>query len=321
MLPSGRSVRISRRGLGRIGMIVSLLATLGLVALLAKTDWQELIRPLLAAEPGWLLAALVTQLAVEVVKTLRWQLLLGLPAAALPELLAQVLGARLLNALAPLRAGDVWRVAFVARTQHRPLVTVGGSVLAEKLLDGAGLGALGLALLGSAGSDLVPALLLAAIALGGVVRVVGPRRPAGSPAWLERWTAELRHLGRPPVLLGVVALTVAGLGLGLLVNLLVLRGLALPSGLTAGATMLLAGYAVGVLPAGPGQLGLFELAVASPLVAAGFSPGQAVAAALALHLVLLATLALGGLLALPLGLLEQPQRRGAVAPDARPAGE
>jgi hypothetical protein len=66
--------------------------------------------------------------------------------------------------------------------------------------------------------------------------------------------------------------------------------------------MLLAGYAVGLVPSGPAQVGVFELAVAAPLAAVGLAMPAAVTAALGLHLVLLAMLALGGLLALPLGL-------------------
>src|SRR5205823_1584470 len=99
------------------------------------------------ARTEWLAAAVTLSLLVELAKTARWAGLLRLPLTGLPRLFALVLNARLLNALMPLRAGDLWRVAAVARGEGRPLVVAGGSVLVEKLLDGAALALVALLLL------------------------------------------------------------------------------------------------------------------------------------------------------------------------------
>jgi uncharacterized membrane protein YbhN (UPF0104 family) len=66
--------------------------------------------------------------------------------------------------------------------------------------------------------------------------------------------------------------------------------------------MLVAGYAAGLFPSGPAQLGVFEVTVAAPLVAAGFSYPTAFSAAVTLHLVLLVMLGVGGAAAVLLGL-------------------
>src|SRR5205823_913842 len=111
-------------------------------------------------------------------------------------------------------------------------------------------------------------------------------------------------------------LTVAALGLGVLVNLLVLRALDLPGSLPVGLIMLVSAYAAGVLPGAPGRPGIFELAVATPLMAHGLAAPASLAAALGLHLVLLATLVAGGVLALPLGAFGQPTRSAVAEPKA-----
>ena len=103
--------------------------------------------------------------------------------------------------------------------------------------------------------------------------------------------------------MGLGTLSIAGLGFGLLVNLSVLRALGLEAWPAAALAMLVSGYAAGLLPAGPGQLGVFDLAVATPLMGLGMAPASAIASAVMLHLVMLAMLILGGALAVPLGML------------------
>src|SRR6478672_7827550 len=96
--------------LGGLGIAVSVLAigALGIVAW--RTDWQTFTAPLEKLQAGPFGIAVGLGLTVEVVKTLRWQVLLGAPVAWLPRLLSLLFTGRLLTALAQLRAGDVWRV-------------------------------------------------------------------------------------------------------------------------------------------------------------------------------------------------------------------
>jgi GT2 family glycosyltransferase/uncharacterized membrane protein YbhN (UPF0104 family) len=298
----------STRWAGGVLTLASL-ATLGL--LVSRSDWQQLIRPLADARPEWLIAAIVLAFAVEVAKTVRWQLLLGLSFGDLPRLLALVFTARLLNILAPLRAGDLWRVASATASEGQPVLIAGGSVVAEKVLDGVALAAGGILLIWLPGHDegwiLLPSLALIAL----VTLAIGLGARMGSRTRFARWTAGTGHLKDPRLLVSMMALTVVGLGLGLAVNLAVLRALDLPAGTAIILTVLVSGYAAGLLPAGPGQLGVFELALSAPLMARGFPPTSAVAAALTLHLVMLTMLLLGGALSMPVSLRYRTGRRAA----------
>src|SRR5439155_12253222 len=98
-----------------------------------------------------------------------------------------------LNALAPVRAGDLWRIAFVSRVERRHLVTSGGSVILEKAFDGAALGAVGLLALGSNLPDRRWLLLLVAGLGAGLGLAVAVKQPA-SRRVLKRGLAELDHL-------------------------------------------------------------------------------------------------------------------------------
>ncbi len=311
-------LRLRPRTVRWVGSVLSLLSLGILVALLVEGDWEEAIRPLMEARWEWLLAAMALALLVEVAKTLRWQMLLGVGPRALPQLLSLIFTARLLNVLVPLRAGDVWRVASVVRSEGRPLLRASGSVVVEKLLDGALVGGLSLVLIGKieiggTQAGLLGVVLLAAIALllvagsrnGPLTGAIGKVRQRNSTVarllGLFGNREEVMEVRSPQLLAGIAGLTMAGMVLGLLVNLAALEAMGLPLDLMAAVLMLVSGYAVGLVPSGPAQLGVYELAVSAPLMTLGLPPASAVSAALALHLVLLAALGLGGMLALPFG--------------------
>ncbi|HEX2987836.1 MAG TPA: lysylphosphatidylglycerol synthase domain-containing protein, partial [Chloroflexota bacterium] len=155
-------------------------------------------------------------------------------------------------------------------------------------------------------------ILLPSIALIAIVTVaIGLAASMGGRARFAHWAAGTGHLKDPRILVSVMALTVVGLGLGLVVNLAVLQALDLPAGTAIVLTVLVSGYAAGLLPAGPGQLGVFELAISAPLMAQGFPPASAVAAALTLHLVMLTMLLLGGALSMPVSLRSGSERKAA----------
>jgi uncharacterized membrane protein YbhN (UPF0104 family) len=277
------------------------LAGLALVWLLLHADWQPVRAALSAARWELVALALVLHLASELVKSVRWLVLLGLPRQALPEVIGLVLGSRLLNALSPLRAGDVWRTAYAVGAQGRAAVSSGGALLVEKLLDGGGLGLVALLVFGgeAAGWPSLVGLLAGALAAAYLARHIPVQRLA---PWLRRGLAELAHLRRRRIQGEMALLTAASLALGLGVNLATLAALGLPADILHGALMLLAGYAVAAVPGPPASLGVFEVAVALPLTARGLDPGLALAAAILVHLVLLMAIALGAALALGLGL-------------------
>jgi uncharacterized membrane protein YbhN (UPF0104 family) len=285
-------------GVRWLGLAVSAAAICLLLFVILSADWQAVLVPLAGAEPAWLAGAVALALLVQLLKGLRWAMLLSAGAGELPRLLALILSGQLLNALAPVRAGDLWRVFAATRTGRRGLVPSGAALVLEKILDGAGLTLIGLLTVGSLGADRWWPLLGGGLIVALGLMMIQLRRGSDWSDRLLGYATELRHLRQPGALLAVLSLTTAGLGLGLVANLLVLQALGLPPSLQVGALMLLGGYAGGLLPAGPGQLGVFELAVAAPLLASGLSRASAVTAAVALHLVILVSLLLGGVLAL-----------------------
>lgn len=309
-----------RRLLARLtawaGVIFSLGALAALVSLLQATsgDLSTLVQPIAEAQMQWFAVAIALALSVEIVKTVRWQALLGAPPTNLPRLLALVFGSRLLNALAPLRAGDIWRVAG-ARAERAPLVLAGGSVVVEKALDGTALGLLSIPVLASDASGTLRTIALAG-ALAVALLLVAVRRWLGDRTRLAGWIAALGPLRDPRVLALAALLTAGGMTLSICVNLAVLQALRLPPErlpperqLETALIMLVAGYAVGLVPSAPGRIGVFELGVSAPLIAAGvLTTADAFAAAVGLHFVNLATLALGGLIAVPLGLVAKTPR-------------
>jgi uncharacterized membrane protein YbhN (UPF0104 family) len=249
----------------------------------------------------------VLHLASELLRAVRWLLLLDLPRQALPEVIGLLLGSRLLNALTPLRAGDVWRTLYAVGAQGRAAATSGGALLVEKLLDAGGLGLVTLLAFGgqAAGWPWLVALVVGTLAAVLLTRHVPTSR---LPPWLRRGLVELAHLRGRRIQGQMALLTAGGLALGLSVNLAVLAALGLAPNALHATLMMLAGYAAAVVPSPPASLGVFEAAVALPLTASGLDPGHALAAAILVHLVLLIALALGGLLALGLGLWQPGAR-------------
>lgn len=307
---------LTTRYRARAGAALALLSLAALSALLARGSGEQFLAPLQAMHWPWLGAAIALALGVEALKALRWRVLLGPTPTRFRALLACLLTARLLNAVAPLRAGDVWRLAATGDAPRGRLLVPAAVLLAEKLLDGAALAASGAALawlgadrvaLPRGAAPAAAALAMALLALLAALWLKAPRALAGRvPRGAYRALAQLDHLARPRLLGWAAVLTVGGLGLGTLVNLAALQAVGLPAQAAAGLAMLLAAYAVGLLPTVPAQLGVFELGVSAPLIGLGLAPPVAVAAAVALHLALLSALALGGVAALALGAPAHP---------------
>ena len=315
-----------------VGWIVSLLAIVLLVATFSQIEWGDVQRAFAAVQLGWLVPALVCALVVELAKTARWRLLLGASAPRYAECLAVVLASRVLNSLTPFRAGDVWRVATASNSKARSVLHAGGALGIEKAFDALGLGVLvaGLLTFGRGSGSWSPAASIGAV---GLISLIG----LGSMVLLVRsgWVglvgderrAKLQPLRDELSMLGIglswraTVLTALGIGAGLAVNLAALTALGLPGGLGAATAMLLAGYAAGLVPAGPGQIGVYEVAVAAPLMAGGLARPDALAAAIAVHAVLVVTLLVGGVIALGLG-ARRPVAVGdspaAIMPGVRP---
>ena len=266
--------------------------------------WAALVQ----ANPVYVLLALVASLAVNIVKAVRWQVILR-PYAATPlrRLFAVLMIGQSINTFAPLRVGDVARAYLV---EGVATATVLYSVFVEKALDSLTL----LALLLAVGAVMpVPVWLkqsgivmsLALVAVLAIVLVAGrtSRRIAAVGAWIETTFPALRRLSlaervagalsalnqlsRGHVLAAVLAWTVLSYALGIATNALLFpaMGLQLANPVLAATFLIIVLYLGAVVPSSPGKVGIFHYLCVISLALFGVDKTPALAYAVVLHLV------------------------------------
>lgn len=251
----------------------------------------------------WPLAmvALLPLMAVEVVKAVRWQALFGPARPSFMVSLRALVAGQLTNALSPLRAGEAVRLGALA-AQGGSVVAGAGALAGAKAIDTVCLaaiaaGVVGAASLAHAGWGLIGGAVIAGagvlVALrGGALRarLEGHRltRRLRLAALID--VAETLHDRRT---LAVVAGTTLVVWVaGLAANGIVLAAVGVAPTLDLMGRVLVAGYIVGLFPAPPARLGVFETAVTVALTSSGVPLPQAITAAIALHACQLAELGL-----------------------------
>jgi uncharacterized protein (TIRG00374 family) len=317
--------------LGRILRWVVAILVSGAAAWLAirQIHWGGL-RALLAHVRLPLVAlGLGTVLATTAVKAARWQLLLrqsGVRVGGWRAFRALVVG-QMGNSLLPARLGDIARAALVASRVYDGAPTAFGTVIAEKLLDGAtGM----VVVFGIAAAAQLPgwfhrpvvamAMAIAALLALTAVALSWPRglapavkaRLRRAPLWpriearisvprwkwLQEWVSRfgrgLAVLAAPTALFGGLGLSIVIWGLGATTNYVMLKAAGAHVPLWANLLVLVAVYAATFLPAVPAQIGVFEYACVLALGTAGAPADAALAFGLLLHLVVYAPPALLG---------------------------
>jgi uncharacterized membrane protein YbhN (UPF0104 family) len=310
---SGAGGRLDRRpGLKRgVRWAVALLLA-GIAAWLSvrQVEWAAVGQALARADGRLLAVALATVLFTTAAKAARWLVLLRGSQArigagrALRVLLIGQMG----NSFLPARLGDVGRAVLAGRETRGGTAAALGTIVVEKALDGLmGLGVVGgLALwtplpgwvrrpalgLGAVTAGLLVVLLLAATRRGWAT--ARSRRllrwlPAGVRAQVGRAVAGLAlglgSLRRPGAALAALALSGAVWGLAALTNVVTLAALGIEAPGWSPWLVLVAGYAVNLLPTLPAQVGVFEYACIVALAAAGVGPEAGLALGLVLHVV------------------------------------
>lgn len=236
--------------------------------------------------------------------------MIGRDRPPLKRCLRALVSGQLANALVPIRAGEVLSLALL-KVEGGALVPSGAALAAAKALDAVVLAVLAVAVLGATVGDRARLVFVSAALIliaGVVVALLRPswRQRLASlpgakklqlPALLEM-AGCLRSLRSLLVVVGTSATVwLAGSAANGLV--LLAAGVALDFRLVAG--MLVAGYVVGVVPAPPGRIGVFEAGMVAVLTSSGVSLGQAIAASVMLHVCQLCELGLLlGLSMLPL---------------------
>ncbi|HET6320090.1 MAG TPA: lysylphosphatidylglycerol synthase domain-containing protein, partial [Chloroflexota bacterium] len=133
---------------------------------------------------------------------------------------------------------------------------------------------------------------IAVVGGGDQLRLVVMRLPLANRIGVAHLQDVARALRSQRVLLLVGITSSISFCAGLLANVVVLSAVGIQPTFDLAARVLVAGYAVGVLPALPARIGTFEAGVALALTSAGVAPGSAVSAAVTLHVMQLAVLAL-----------------------------
>jgi uncharacterized membrane protein YbhN (UPF0104 family) len=247
------------------------------------------------------LAAVAPLLAVELAKAARWRSLCGPERPSYSVSLRALVAGQVTNALSPLRAGEAVRLGVLA-AQGGPLVAGAGALAGAKAVDVVCLVAIAVAVVGAATLSHARWGAVAActvIVAGVLASVFG--RPLRS--WLERWSLSHKlHLGAlvdvaeslrdRRTLALVVGTTALVWAAGLAANGVVLLAVGVSPTFDLMGRMLVAGYVVGLVPAPPIRLGVYETGITVALTSGGVPLQQAVTAAVALHVCQLAELGL-----------------------------
>jgi uncharacterized protein (TIRG00374 family) len=274
-----------------------------------------------AADYAMVSAAACLQLVVIVAIAARWRLLFS-DRPSLGSLTSALFVAQLANLLMPLRLGMLVRAYLVARQGRRSKITVLGTVATEKVFDGLVLALLCAVVLPAVAPEwlasasglriawflgLMLILVLFTHQRRRLVMMVG--RLLGRWPWIERRGLVQKvevgmegmaglHGAGTLALLWASSLGIAGLGV--LVNLAVLRAFHVEVPLV-GAALLLVALQIGgrVLPSTPlGGVGLFQYICVQALALFGVSSEQAVSCGLTLHVIVMLPGALLGGVAL-----------------------
>jgi uncharacterized protein (TIRG00374 family) len=294
-----------------IGAAISVVA---LILVLRGVDIGRTAEVLGRAAPGWILLGGVFLSMDLALRALRWQRLLR-PIAGVryPAMLAYLLVGYLANNVLPARLGELVRSHYLGDREGISRASALGTVVVERIVDlvaVVGIASVALLVLSVRGvvasAVLVGAgvagLFLVALALG----IVAHRLPGAdrARAAVERWP-QVRELasrlqgglavaGRPRTLAEALAVSAVAWTVAILAWAAV--GQSIGVELSMGQAALLAsGVALAsAVPAGPSNLGTFELAAVEIGKAIGVPADSAFALGLLVHAAILVTTSVGG---------------------------
>ncbi len=310
-------MRIGRNALlrGALGIAISLFA---IWVLYNSVDFDEAFAVLRTASPAWIAVMLVVTTVDIGARGARWRALLA-PIAPLPY--RRVLGytyiGYLANNVLPARLGELYRSHALGEGEGVSRPTVLGTVVVERVVDTvmvvaiAALAVLVLSVRGVMTSAVLfgaafVALLVIVLGLGiAAHRLPGAERVTAiierRPRLLElarRLRVGLAVAGRPRVV--AVALVFSAVAWAASTGTFLAAGQAVGVELTiAQAALLTSGVAlVSIVPSGPGYVGTFELTVVAIADGLGIPRDEAFALGLLVHVVILATTSIGGVIAM-----------------------
>ena len=306
----------------RLLAIQAVVVIISIAVLLWRVDVAEALKRLDNIDLRWALAGMLLFTVSKSIHAWRWRVLLGRPDVPLRPLVSIFMASNLVNALAPLRAGDLVRIELPSRLLGIPRAALASNVLfVESLFDGLAF----LVLVAVAGFALgegvrqLPGLTIfvSIVALAFVVLVLlarwelpadparsrlllvvpdaGRERAARLLAQLQEGMASLRDVRHT-----AVALVVSVVAWMAEVGVYWMMGKALGVQLGFGEAMLLmiAANIVVSLPITPWDIGPFEVAVTEAFVFLGGDRVDGSSYAVGIHLLLLAWITVTGVIAM-----------------------
>lgn len=283
------------------GLILKGLGSLGLLAALAwAADLRHLPERLAGLAPGWLAVAAGAVVASIAISVLKWGLILARRGHPLPvvRLTRHYLVGLFFNNLMPGTVGGDAMRAWATTRDTGEVPEAVGSVLAERLIAGAGLGltaALGLLLLPDGARFALPVTVFLAINLGLIGLLLMPRLADGAArailpsGWAEGTTATLRALRGgirdPRIALPVLGLSVMFQTLVAAVNAALFAALDVRVGFGACLIFTPMIFALTMLPLSLSGFGVREAAYAYFFAFVGIPLADAVAVSLAFFLI------------------------------------
>ena len=298
-----------------VGIVVSVIA---LAWTFSQVELARTIDVLSGVEPGWILAMLVFQVADVLLRGFRWQRLLHpIKAIAYLRVLEYLLIGYLANNILPARLGELVRSHYAGEREGFSRATALGTVVVERVVDIAvvvSIASVAIFVLHIRG--LVASAVLIGLSLTGLLAValafgIAAHRLPGAdrirtlaerfPRFAElarRLRGGLAVIRSPRVLAECVVISLAAWGMTVLAVLCAAQSLGLEL-TTAQASLLAAGTALAAaIPAGPSNLGTYDLAAVEILAAFGVDRSQGLAVALIAHSSVVVITSLGGAVSL-----------------------
>lgn len=314
----GASLRRRRRFL-----LMQVALTAGSFTFLAlRVDLDRAVEQLTDVRLGWALAGLCAFTLSKTIHAYRWRVLLGRPDVPLRPLVSIFMVSNLVNAVVPLRAGDLVRIELPSRLLRLPRAALASNVLfVESLFDGLAflvLVAVAGFVLGEGVRELpgltifVSIVALAFVVLVFLARWELPADPARSRlllvvpdsareraasllAQLQEGMASLRDVRHTIVSLIIsVAAWVAEVGVYWMMG----KALGLDLGAGEAIVLMIAANIVVSLPITPWDIGPFEVAVTEAFVLLGGDRVDGSSYAVGIHILLLAWITVTGVIAM-----------------------
>jgi uncharacterized protein (TIRG00374 family) len=324
-----------RGGLGRaaVGVAISVVA---LFIVAHSVDVAAAWDTLKTADPRWIAALLVFVVLDVLLRAVRWRVLLS-PLAAVPysTTLASLLVGYLANNVLPARLGEVVRSHDLGTRTGLSRSMILGTIVIERVVDTmvvvsiAAIAILVLSVRGIVASAVLVGFALTALLVVGVgVGIYAHRLPGADRLrrFLARWPRVREVLVRlrdglsvASNLRAMVIAVVLSLG-SWTCTVLAFAAAAQAVGVepTIGqAALLAAGTNLATaIPAGPGYVGTFELAVVTIAASVGIDREQALAFGILVHVATLAVTSIGGAVAFVAGPRRERSAAAAPAPTA-----